>query len=254
MSFADVRNRWGSKLRLVDWYLCFGLVFLFLVICGLATGVWKLNIVLNDADTLPIEAVAIKGDRQFTSDEEIRVALQDLMQRSFFSADVNQVQQALEALPWVYQASVRREWPAKLKVYLVEQRAVAHWNASEWLNEQGQVFQAPMKEGIGSLPSLAGPEEQALSVLTNYRQVSELLNINGFNLTRLELSPRHAWLAVLENGIELKLGREDKMARVQRFINVYPTLVNQSKPVARVDLRYDTGLAVGWDEAQNESH
>ncbi|OEG73915.1 cell division protein FtsQ [Shewanella colwelliana] len=254
MSFADVRNRWGSKLRLVDWYLCFGLVFLFLVICGLATGVWKLNIVLNDADTLPIEAVAIKGDRQFTSDEEIRVALQDLMQRSFFSADVNQVQQALEALPWVYQASVRREWPAKLKVYLVEQRAVAHWNASEWLNEQGQVFQAPMKEGIGSLPSLAGPEEQALSVLTNYRQVSELLNINGFNLTRLELSPRHAWLAVLENGIELKLGREDKMARVQRFINVYPTLVNQSKPVARVDLRYDTGLAVGWDDAQNESH
>ncbi|MCZ4337833.1 cell division protein FtsQ/DivIB [Shewanella colwelliana] len=254
MSFVDVRNRWGNKLRLVDWYLCFGLVFLFLVICGLATGIWKLNIVLNDADTLPIEAVAIKGDRQFTSDEEIRVALQDLMQRSFFSADVNQVQQALEALPWVYQASVRREWPAKLKVYLVEQRAVAHWNASDWLNEQGQVFQAPMKEGVGSLPSLAGPEEQALSVLTNYRQVSELLNINGFNLTRLELSPRHAWLAVLENGIELKLGREDKMARVQRFINVYPTLVNQSKPVARVDLRYDTGLAVGWDEAQNESH
>jgi cell division protein FtsQ len=216
-------------------------------------GGWKLHRVLNDADALPIEAVAIKGDRRFTSDEEIQTALQDLMQRSFFSADVNQVQQALEALPWVYHASVRREWPAKLKVYLVEQTAVAHWNETDWLNEQGQVFKAPMKEGIGQLPYLAGPEEQGLSVLTSYRQVSELLAINGFKLSQLELSPRHAWLAVLDSGIELKLGREDKMARVQRFIYVYPTLVKQSKPVARVDLRYDTGLAVGWDDAKEES-
>ncbi|QDF76713.1 MULTISPECIES: cell division protein FtsQ/DivIB [Shewanella] len=253
MSWSELGSRWKNRLKQVDWYLCFGLIFLFLVLCGLSLGGWKLHLVLNDADALPIEAVAIKGDRQFTSDAEIRSALQDLMQRSFFSADVNQVQQALENLPWVYHASVRREWPAKLKVFLVEQKPVAHWNETDWLNEQGQVFKAPNRDGIGQLPNLVGPEDQALSVLTSYRQVSELLKINGFDLTRLELSPRHAWIAVLENGIELNLGREDKMARVQRFIHVYPTLMKQDKPVARVDLRYDTGLAVGWDDAQNES-
>lgn len=253
MSWSEVGIRWKKRLERVDWYLCFGLIFLFLVLCGLCMGSWKLHQVLNDADALPIEAVAIKGERRFTSDEEIQAALQDLMQRSFFSADVNQVQQALEALPWVYQASVRREWPAKLKVYLVEQTAVAHWNETDWLNDQGQAFKAPMKEGIGELPHLVGPEDQALSVLNNYQLVSELLGINGFKLSHLELSPRHAWLGVLDSGIELKLGREDKMARVQRFIDVYPTLVKQGKPFARVDLRYDTGLAVGWDDAQEES-
>ena len=97
------------------------LVFLACVLIGLSAAAFKLNAVLNDADALPIEAVAINGERNYTADQEIQVALQDLMQRSFFSADVNQVQQALEALPWVYQASVRREWPAKLKVYLIEQ-------------------------------------------------------------------------------------------------------------------------------------
>nr|WP_275659004.1 cell division protein FtsQ/DivIB [Shewanella sp. Isolate11] len=216
-------------------------------------GGWKLHQVLNDADALPIDAVVIKGERRYTSDEEIRIALQDLMKRSFFSADVNQVQQALEDLPWVFHASVRREWPAKLKVFLVEQDVVAHWNETDWLNAQGQVFKAPMKEGIPELPYLVGPDDQAVSVLTNYRQISELLAINEFKLTHLELSPRHAWLAILANGIALKLGREDKMARVQRFINVYPTLMQQNKPVARVDLRYDTGLAVGWGEAHEES-
>ena len=254
MSWNERLNRGRKRLLRVDWYLCLGLIFLFLVFGGLFMGAWKLNLVLNDADALPIEAVAVKGDRQFTSDAEIQAALKDLMQRSFFSADVNQVQQALENLPWVYQASVRREWPAKLKVYLIEQKAVAHWNETDWVNEQGQVFVAPMKPGVGELPSLVGPNDQAMSVLTHYRQIGELLTINGFKLTHLELSPRHAWLGVLDSGIELNLGREDKMARVQRFIDVYPTLVNQDKPVARVDLRYDTGLAVGWDNAQDESH
>ncbi len=110
-----------------------------------------------------------------------------------------------------------------------------------------------MREGVDKLPYLVGPDDQATSVLTNYRQLKALLAINEFELTHLELSPRHAWLAILANGIELELGREDKMARIQRFIDVYPTLIKQDKPVMRVDLRYDTGLAVGWGEANEES-
>lgn len=254
MAWADVGQRWKLKLTQVDWYLSFGLLFLLFVILGLSIGARQLNLIVNDAEALPIESVAIKGERDKTSDEEIQTALRDLMQRSFFSADVNQVQAALEALPWIYQASVRRDWPAKLKVYLVEQQVVAHWNNDAWLNIHGQVFDAPDREKVGELPSLAGPEGQSKLVLTTFRQVSELLKINDFNLKSLNLSPRHAWHGALDNGIMLELGREDKMARIQRFINVYPMLIKQLKSVAKVDLRYDTGLAVGWENAQKESH
>ncbi|NRD75851.1 FtsQ-type POTRA domain-containing protein [Shewanella sp. VB17] len=254
MSWAEAGQRWRQKLTQVDWYLCCGVLFLLSVMLGLAIGARQLNLIVNDADALPIESVAVKGERDKTSDEEIQIALRDLMKRSFFSADVNQVQAALEALPWVYQASVRREWPSKLKVYLVEQQVVAHWNNDAWLNVHGQVFEAPKRDQMDELPSLAGPEGQSNLVLTTFRQVSELLKINGLNLKSLHLSPRHAWHGTLDNGIMLELGREDKMARIQRFINVYPVLIKQLKPVAKVDLRYDTGLAVGWENAQKESH
>ncbi|GIU13587.1 cell division protein FtsQ [Shewanella sp. c952] len=253
MSWSDKGQRVRVLLLKTDWYLCFGLVFLACVLIGLSAAAFKLNAVLNDADALPIEAVAINGERNYTADQEIQVALQDLMQRSFFSADVNQVQQALEALPWVYQASVRREWPAKLKVYLIEQVPVAHWNGDAWLNTYGDVFDAPAKEGIPNLPSLTGPEAQGKSVLTTYQQLGELLTINGFSLKSLSLSARHAWHAELNNGIRLELGREDSMTRIQRFIHVYPKLAAQDKKVGVVDLRYDTGLAVDWDDAQTES-
>lgn len=248
-NFAALRQR----IRSANWYLLSGLTFLLLVLVGLAYAGWKLDIVLNDAEALPIQAVAVKGERRFTSDAEIRTALRDLMASSFFSADVNEVQQALEDLPWVYHASVRRDWPAKLKVYLQEQVPVAHWNATAWLNEHGEVFAAPQKPGLESLPWLSGPDERGADVLTAYKQVDELLRINSFHLQKLHLSPRLAWEAELGNGIVLDLGREDKMSRIQRFINVYPEMLKQDKTVARVDLRYDTGLAVGWEASQEES-
>ncbi len=234
----------------VNWYLWSGIGFLWLVIGSFVFGGYLLHKFLNDASTLPIEAVAIKGERTYTTDRDIQIALQDLMQRSFFSADITLVQQALEALPWVYRASVRREWPAKLRVYLQEQQPVAHWNGTAWLNVHGEVFEAPSHPELEHLPHLSGPDDMGTEVLTAYAQVNSLLKINGFTLASLSLTPRHAWHATLGNGIVLDLGREDKMARIQRFITVYPLLAKQDKPIARVDLRYDTGLAVGWGDAQ----
>lgn len=224
--------------------------FLWLVIGSFVFGGYLLHKLLNDANTLPIEAVAINGERTYTTDSDIQIALQDLMQRSFFSADITLVQQALEALPWVYRASVRREWPAKLRVYLQEQQPVAHWNGHSWLNVHGEAFEAPARPELEYLPQLSGPDDMGTDVLTAYAQVNSLLKINGFTLTSLSLTPRHAWHATLGNGMVLDLGREDKIARIQRFITVYPLLTKQDKPITRVDLRYDTGLAVGWGDAQ----
>ncbi|MBE8168384.1 MAG: FtsQ-type POTRA domain-containing protein [Shewanella sp.] len=241
------------KSHKVNWYFCCGLVFLFLVIIGLGTAGWKLNRVVNDAKELPIEAVVIKGDRKYTTDLEIQLALQSLLKSSFFSADVAEIQKKLESLPWVYRASVQREWPAKLKVFIKEQDVVAHWNSSSWLNRYGDVFDAAMSDDELTLPSLSGPEGMAKNILTTYEQLAELLKINGLSLNELSLTPRHAWNLLLDNGIQLDLGREDKISRVQRFIDVYPYLKNQDKAIAKIDLRYDTGLAVGWAKMQSES-
>ncbi|WP_144212224.1 cell division protein FtsQ/DivIB [Shewanella donghaensis] len=253
MAWSDKARQLKGHLNEINWYLYTGLVFLLIVLMTIFLAGFKLNVLLNDADALPIEAVAVRGERLYTTDSEIQAALQELMQRSFFSADVEEVQEALESLPWVYHASVRREWPAKLKVTLQEQHAVAHWNGDDWLNVNGEVFVAQSHPTINALPMLSGPEEMSAEVLTSYQQIEDLLSINGFKLASLSLSPRHAWHATLDNGILLEIGREDKMSRIQRFINVYPEITKNDKPIATIDLRYDTGVAVGWDDTKTES-
>ncbi|WP_246029019.1 cell division protein FtsQ/DivIB [Parashewanella tropica] len=255
MKWRESYQRYKEKMLDVNWYLVGGLFFLLLVILGFTYTGWKLTKLVNDAEQLPIDAVVVKGDRHYLTDGEIQSALKNLLSRSFFSANVTQVQKALEGLPWVYRASVKREWPSKLKVYIQEQQVVAHWNGEQWINQQGDVFQAivPKHIKMAPLPYLYGPNEEAKDMLKTYQQLRQLLAINGFDLERLTLTPRRAWQVMLANGIELHLGREDKIRRVQRFIDVYPTLKRENKPIANVDLRYDTGLAVGWDKRQSEN-
>ena len=64
MSWSDKGQRIRVLLLKTDWYLCFGIVFLSCVLIGLTAAAFKLNALSNNADALPIEAVAIKGERR----------------------------------------------------------------------------------------------------------------------------------------------------------------------------------------------
>ncbi|MOA05637.1 Cell division protein FtsQ [compost metagenome] len=67
------------------------------------------------------------------------------------------------------------------------------------------------------------------------------------------MTARHSWQLALDNDVRLELGRDDRMGRLQRFIGLYPVLLQQAqaenKRVSYVDLRYDSGASVGWAPA-----
>ncbi|WP_261390174.1 cell division protein FtsQ/DivIB [Ferrimonas balearica] len=241
-----------AQWREIRWSLWLGLTFLALVLIGLVQGGFWLKAFATSADQLPIEEVALIGERRFTADQEVRDALHTLERWSLFTADVGQIRDVLAALPWVDRVTVRREWPNRLRVFLVEQQPVAHWDGEQWLNDRAEPFMAPPRDGLASLPLLSGPDGSAAKVWNMWQQLSELLALNGHAGHALSLSGRHAWQLVLENGIALELGRKDTLARVQRFIDVWPELQRDGRVPERVDLRYDTGLAVRWQLNEQE--
>lgn len=75
-----------------------------------------------------------------------------------------------------------------------------------------------------------------------------LITTTDMAIDELSLSERFVWQVQLKNGIKLNLGRQEFIDRLQRFIDVYPLLAQQEKAVKYVDLRYDTGVAVGWND------
>ncbi|SDI42294.1 cell division protein FtsQ [Ferrimonas sediminum] len=237
----------------VNWYSLMGVLLLVLVLVLLAWGGNRLGQTLADADRLPISEIALVGERQFTSDAEVQQALTEIDGASLVTANMQGVAAALTELPWVKRVTVRREWPNRLRVYLVEQQPRAHWNGDHWLNQDADAFSAPARPGLVPLPELWGPVNSNPKVWQHWLIFSQLLRLNGFEPAALELTARHAWKVQLKDGLELRLGRTDGVERLQRFIDLWPTLKTQGRRAQYIDLRYDTGLAVGWQLEQQEN-
>ncbi len=227
-----------------------GVAFLLAVITGLIVGGVKIKEYLQDAQRAPVQVVDFSGDFSHVNVTRLERLIRQSQPGSFFALDVNEVYKLVEAQPWVYRASVRKQWPNTLKIYLVEQQPVAQWNDDFLLNPYGETFNASADE-LG-LPKLFGPGGSEKTALEGFNAMQSLLATTSMPIAEMSLSERFAWQIQLENGIELNLGRQEFIDRLQRFIDVYPLLAKQPKAVKYVDLRYDTGLAVGWQEAEDE--
>ncbi|MBU2916821.1 MAG: cell division protein FtsQ [Psychrosphaera sp.] len=224
-----------------------GIVFFLTVILFI---IWGYNALFDWAQSKndsPINSVVVHGNFKYLSAEQLEAKIGQKLDGSFFTLDVDRLQNQIEENPWVYSASIRKEWPRKLHVYIVEQEAFAIWNNDLLLNKFGDVFYANGVKVDNTLARLYGPEGNEKDVLKGYVDMQYLLKLHNFKISELVLSERYAWQLWLKSGIHLNLGRSDKMSRVQRFLDLQPLLAEYgNKKIARVDLRYDIGLAVSW--------
>lgn len=243
-----------------------GLAFFMCVLIGLISIGWWLTNKLIDQEHLPVNSVVISGEMPYTKREEVLAAMNDINLGNFFQVDVNAIQSQVSALPWVYSVAVRKQWPNEVKIYIVDQTPVALWNGDFLLNQFGKAFQADTRALKQALPQFFGPEGSELLALENFINLNDLLEYSDLTIDELVLSERFSWQLTLNNGVMLNLGREERVKRVQRFMDVYPSIKthleqqpkqknNRQKllkqAVDYIDLRYDTGLAVGWKSVAN---
>jgi len=200
----------------------------------------------------------VTGDRHYTRNDDIRQSILALgPPGTFMTQDVNIIQQQIERLPWIKQASVRKQWPDELKIHLVEYVPIARWNDQHMIDAEGNSFSVPAdRTGKQTLPMLSGPEGSEGEVLQGYRAMGQVLAKDKFTLKEAAMTARRSWQLTLNNGIKLNLGRGDTMKRLSRFVELYPVLQQQeqadNKVVSYVDLRYDSGAAVGWQPAPEQ--
>ena len=234
-----------------------GLVFFIVVLFSLVTISWWLTQHFIGQESAPVTSIVISGEMPYSQRSDIINVIDPVDMGNFFQVDVNEVQSYVLTLPWVYSVAVRKQWPNELKIYVVDQNPVAIWNGDFLINQQGQVFQADIERINHYLPNFFGPEGSELLALKNFKDLNVLLDFKALKIDELVLSERFSWQLTLDDGVTLNLGREERVERIQRFMDVYPIIKAQLKAkiitekqknqaVDYIDLRYDTGLAVGW--------
>jgi len=245
----------SSEVENLHWSFWLGVGFFIAVIIGILSFSVFLNKRLTAEESAPVTSIAIAGEMPYTTRVDIENAIEKVNLGNFFNLDVNDVQQKVAKLPWVYSVSVRKKWPDELKIYVVDQKPIAHWNGDFLLNENGKAFQADVKRLSRKLPAFFGPEGSEQIALDNFINFNKLLGFSELAIDELVLSERFAWQLILNDGVSLNLGRDNRVERIQRFMDLYPEIKlnkKQGQQVDYVDLRYDTGLAVGWKTADNK--
>jgi cell division protein FtsQ len=233
------------------------ITFFISVLISLGGLSWWLTQHFIGQESAPVTSVVISGEMPYSKRTDIMAAIEPVDLGNFFQVDVNEVQSKLLYLPWVSSVAVRKKWPNELKIYVVDHKPVALWNGEFLINQLGKVFQADITRIKHYLPNFFGPEGTESLALKNYRDLNILLAFNALKIDELILTERFSWQLTLNDGVTLNLGREERVERVQRFMDLYPiikaelkakkiTEKQRNQAVDYIDLRYDTGLAVGW--------
>lgn len=186
------------------------------------------------------------GELRHVTRDQVQAVVTQRLRGTFFSIDLEAARAAFGALPWVRKVEVRRRWPDRLDVVIEEQVALATWSGGTLVNTHGELFDAALVDG---LPAFSGPAGSEAEVTRRYGEFSGALSKLGLSPRQLALSPRLAWEIKLNNGLALKLGREQAkdpvFARLQRFVAAYGDTVAKVKSrLEYADLRYQQGFAL----------
>lgn len=203
-------------------------------------------------DAIPVERIVVSGKLEHTQTMALQEMVQPALVGGFLSADLEHIQAQLESLPWVYEASVRRQWPNALEVHVVEQLPIARWGKSGFLNHEGEVFHPSSTSSWGSLPMLSGIDGSEQKLIADYQLIGEILAPLELSVTELAADALGQLRATLTGGIELVLGDEELTDRLERFTALYrESLFEQKVNIRRVDMRYQSGIAVAFEALPN---
>jgi cell division protein FtsQ len=198
--------------------------------------------------------VQIAGDVQHNSEATLRANVLPRLSGNFFSLDLQAAKTAFEQAPWVRRAVVRRTFPNRLLVHLSEHVPVAIIGAegdSRLVNSFGEVFVANAAEITADLPRFVGDESQSARMLKLYQTASEPLKLLELAIDELQLRSNGSWVAELDSGATLELGRGEPQEIAQRVAQFTSSLSTAAAQVGRkasdleaADLRYPQGYAL----------
>jgi len=194
--------------------------------------------------------IEVAGDLRHVSRAAIRGAIAGRLAGNFFTMRLGDARAVFETLPWVASASVRRVWPNRLVVTLVERRALGIWSDGRVLSDAGVLFYANPGEAEldGPQVEFSGPPRLAADAVEKLRDFRAALGAMPATVVAIDISDRASWTLRTSAGQAVDLGRDDPpgsvQARLATIVASYPTVVAQlSGPPTRIDARYSNGFA-----------
>ena len=174
---------------------------------------------------------------------------------NYFTAELEEIENALVHLPGVYQAAVRRHWPDTLEISITEAGAIALWYATDGSTlESRDYVNLPPDSNITLQPVLRSPTADRHTVIDAFLDLVSSLALLDLEVKKLSIDEAGDWVVVLQSAslqipveLEIVVGRGNPVRKVDQFVAVFDSVLQDRLPdIERVDMRYDSGFAVQW--------
>ena len=228
--------------RPIAW--CVAIALIVLPIVGVLRG-WF------GAHSWPVTQLTVQADFKHVSAEQIRAVVAPRLDKGFFALDLDVVQKAVAALPWVESVEARKRWPDTLVLRVYERQPFARWNEQRLISRQGVLFAARETAADTALPDLRGPDARVAEVVSFYAETRKAFARTHLQIQGVALTERGSWSVSTADGAQIVIGDRDQAGRrLRRFLDVFPQLVDgRGDSFLSVDLRYTNGFAVRWPQA-----
>lgn len=220
----------------------------------------------------PVARVTVGGALDDAERAQIRQVVRQALDGGLLSADLAKLRRAILALSWPREVNVRRAWPATLTIEVEKPLVVASWRAPA---EGGTGTEAPAVTYVASdgslvrlpgvvpgLPTFDCRLSEPRMAMEVYQRLSSALDPFRLAIVALGENDLGEWSLELEATgradvratIRLALGAERVPERLDRFLLVYRQhLADRLGAFDQVDARYDNGVAVRWQDAEDDA-
>ncbi len=222
-----------------------GIYTCLLVIVPLFGGI---SYLVQNHTFLPIKTIQLSGTFQHIDQQEIEKALRPFVGEGFFSLDIEKVRNSLSDKSWAESVSIRRVWPDRVMIKIVDKKPLARWDADHLLSDKAKIFAAnSTAKAFENLPQVYGSNVEPKQVLQQFYDFSEQFRSLDETISKINIDSRGAVDIELANGFKIKLGRDNVDSKLEKLVSIYAQQIRPRRTkIQQLDLRYSNGFAVAW--------
>lgn len=207
-------------------------------------GIW----VTKKIEEVSIKTIEIHSTLTKVSKSDIRTIAENYMHDGFYTVDLGSFEDQLNDIPWIYKANIKRQWPSKLAIEIVEQQPYFRWGKNHLINKYAEVFYVENTEQYSSLPLLQGVNGRERHLIDVYYKYSARFKEVGTDILRLEEDARYDKEITLVDGISINVGREKIDKQIERCLYSFAMFTKaEREAIASIDLRHSNGFAIRWN-------
>jgi cell division protein FtsQ len=218
-----------------------------------AVAIYELAHLVLTTDALAVRRVSIDGNVRMSRGEILSV-LDGLQGRNILTVDLEAWRGRLKGAPWIADATVRRIFPATIRVVVQEREPIGIGRIGDQLflvdrtgtiiDEFGPVYaklDLPIIDGLNAGErgggTLVDPVRAALAgrLLVSLERTPQLVR----RLSQVDVSDARDAAVILDGDpVVIRLGYEQFAERLQSYVDVAETLRDRVEDIDYVDLRF----------------